>query len=65
MAVPNIECPKCRSIMFPVWYTEEEEIVENGYRYKTGRKRRAVSHLECPNCLTKECVDDSFDQPWR
>lgn len=24
MAVPNIECPKCGSIMIPIWFTEEE-----------------------------------------
>lgn len=66
MAVPNIECPKCGSIMIPIWFTEEEVKHANGYYpYKTGRKRRAVSHLECPYCFTKECVDDSFDQPWR
>ena len=65
MAVPNIECPKCGSIMIPIWFTDEEEKVTYGCRHKTGRKRRAVSHLECPDCFTKECVDDSFDQPWR
>lgn len=66
MAVLNIECPKCRNIMIPIWFIEEEEKYVNGYYpYKTGRKRRAVSHLECPNCFTKECVDDSFDEPWR
>lgn len=24
MAVPNIECPKCGSIMIPIWFTEKE-----------------------------------------
>lgn len=51
--------------MIPIWFTEEEEKVVCGCRYKTGRKRRAVSHLECPNCFTKECVDESFDEPWK
>lgn len=51
--------------MIPIWFTEEEEKVVCGCRYKTGRKRRAVSHLECPNCFTKKCVDESFDEPWK
>lgn len=51
--------------MLPVWFTEEEEIItHNGCRYKTGRKRIALSHLECPDCFTVECVDDSFDGQW-
>ena len=61
----NIKCPKCGSIMIPVWFIEEEEKVVCGRRYKTGRKRMAVSHLECHNCFTKECVDESFDKPWK
>lgn len=65
MEVPYIECSRCGARMLPVWFEEEEEKVENGYRYKTKRKRKALSHLECPLCYKKECVDDSFDQPWR
>lgn len=58
-------CPKCGGTMFPVTFTEEEtEITFSGTMYKTGRKRTAVSHFECPNCWTKECVDDSFCGPW-
>lgn len=64
--IPDIECPRCGASMKPVYFTEEEyEISSAGYRYKTGRVRRAVSHFECPHCLNKEAVDDSFDGPWR
>lgn len=63
MAVPNVECPKCKSIMIPIWFTEEEEKIINGCRYRTGRKRRALSHLECPCCFHKEAVDGSFNEP--
>lgn len=45
----------------PVWFIDEE--FKEGR--KTGRKRTACSHLECPKGLKKECVDDSFDQPWQ
>lgn len=58
-------CSKCSVPLEPVWFTEEEYEVVNGIMYKTGRKRRAVSHLECPCCLNREIVDDSFDGPWR
>ena len=58
-------CSKCGASLEPVWFTEEEYKVENGHMYKTGRKRSAVSHLECPYCLNIEAVDDSFDGPWR
>lgn len=30
----------------------------------TGRIRRAVGVLYCPNCMKKYCVDDTFDGPW-
>lgn len=59
-------CPECGGDLEPVHYIEEEyKITRNGYRYKTGRKRRAVSHLVCTLCLKNQCVDDSFDGPWR
>ena len=65
MRIPDIKCYKCGSKMLPVWFTEEEEAVtRDGCRYKTGRKRIALSHLECPDCFTVECVDDSFDGQW-
>ena len=43
---------------------EENEYYPNSVT-PTGRTRIAVSHLECPNCGTKECVDDTFDGPWK
>ena len=44
--------------------TEEETKVANGIMYKTGRVRRACSHLVCEDCLKNFCVDDTFDGPW-
>lgn len=58
-------CSKCNIPLDPVWFTETEYNVEYGIRHKTGRKRKAVDYLICPNCLSKVCVDDSFDRPWR
>lgn len=65
MKIPDIRCRQCGSKMLPIWFIEEEERKLNGDTYKTGRKRKAVSHLECPNCFMRETVDDSFDEPWR
>jgi hypothetical protein len=59
------ECSFCRSELYPIWFTEDEYEIINGIQYKTGRKRNACSHLECPDCGKKECVDDSFDGSWR
>lgn len=58
------ECCKCGTSLEPIWFIEEENKVEYGCMYKTGRKRRAVDYLICPYCLHKECVDDSFDGDW-
>lgn len=63
--IDNIVCTKCGCKMKPVYFIEEEYTCQNGCLFKTGRKRKAVSHLVCENCLTNECVDDSFDEPWR
>lgn len=58
-------CEKCGADMQPVWFTEEEyKVTNDGFRYRTGRERRAVSHLECPYCFAKACVDDTFDGAW-
>lgn len=35
----------CGGSLIPVWFTEEETKVANGTMYKTGRVRRACSHL--------------------
>lgn len=59
------EC-ECGAGFIPVWFIDEEYRYENsGIMYKTGRKRRACSHLECPNCFKRQCVDDSFDSDFK
>lgn len=59
-------CEVCDSELEPVWFLEEEyQTTRDGYMYRTGRVRHAVDYLECPFCLKKYCVDDSFDGPWR
>lgn len=57
-------CSRCETDLVPVWFTEEEINIIGGTMIKTGRERTACSHLECPSCFTKECVDDTFDTPW-
>lgn len=57
-------CDYCGGELYPVWFTEEETNIEHGSMYKTGRRRRAVSHLVCEQCLKNFVVDDSFDGPW-
>lgn len=63
MNIFEIDCPtcKCGEKMYPITFTDFE--LKNGY--KTGRKRKAVSHFECMRCGAKETVDDSFDDEWR
>jgi hypothetical protein len=59
-------CPFCCGVrMTPVWFNDEEYKLYQGRRYKTGRKRKALSHFECIICGNKEAVDDSFDGEWR
>lgn len=58
-------CDTCGGELVPIWFTEEEyKVTQDGYQYKTGRQRRAVSHFVCEGCLKNYCVDDSFDGPW-
>lgn len=57
-------CSRCGTHLVPIWFNEEETKVQDGRMWYTGRTRKACSHLECPNCFKKECVDDSFDRPW-
>lgn len=59
------KCEQCGIELEPVWFTEEETKVSNGIMIHTGRKRRACSHLVCPQCLKNYAVDDSFDGNWR
>lgn len=55
----------CGYHLEPVYFEEQEEkICKDGFRYKTGRYRKAVSHLVCENCGKNHCVDDTFDGPW-
>ena len=55
---------ECGGELYPIWFTEYEYKVVNGSRYNTGRKRSAVSHLVCEQCLKNHVVDDSFDGNW-
>lgn len=57
-------CDYCGGTLQPVYFNEEETVVEHGCMRKTGRYRRAVSHLVCEICLKDFIVDDSFDGPW-
>lgn len=54
----------CGGSLFPVWFTEEETVIDGGRMFKTGRERKACSHLTCTKCLSNEGVDDSFDSPY-
>ena len=58
------ECEACGGELKPVWFTDEEYEVVACIQCRTGRKRRACSHLVCNCCLRNYCVDDSFDGPW-
>lgn len=58
------ECERCGEELVPIYFKEEEEKTNYGWRYKTGRWRQAVSHLTCPCCFKNYCVDDTFDGPW-
>lgn len=61
----GIECYDCGTEMESIWFEEKEYRYVQGMQIPTGRKRMAVSYLECPNCFNTQCVDDSLDQPWR
>lgn len=65
MVLPDYgQCEQCGADLKPIWFTEEEYQIIGGISIKTGRKRRACSHLVCPDCLKNYCVDDSFDGPY-
>jgi hypothetical protein len=59
------ECEKCGAALEPEFFTEIEYNTSNGIMYPTGRKRRAVNVLYCPNCFIRVTVDDNFDGAWR
>lgn len=56
---------QCGEKLEAVWFTEEETNTSGGIMVKTGRTRKACSHLTCPRCLTNVIVDDSFDGPFQ
>lgn len=57
-------CPECGNMLQPVWFTEWETVVREGFLYKTGRWRIACSHLVCESCGKPQAVDDTFDREW-
>lgn len=57
-------CPYCGGKLHPVWFTDEETQVIHGSLIKTGRKRRAISHLVCEDCFRNQIIDDSYDGNW-
>lgn len=57
-------CDRCNSQLEPIWFTEYEYETYGGTRVKTGRKRKSVSHLICPNCMKNYIVGDSYDGSW-
>ena len=54
----ELKCPVCGEKMTPIMFLEEEWSPDGHYR--TGRVRRACSHLEGEYCGNKECVDGDF-----
>lgn len=58
------KCPKCGGTLQPVIFEEKETKIINGTMIYTGRKRNAVSHLSCENCMKNECIDETFDGVW-
>lgn len=58
-------CRTCGSELTAIWFTEEETKIIGCSPHKTGRTRKACSHLQCEYCGDKECVDDTFDSAWR
>lgn len=56
------QCNQCGGNIEAVRFIEPER---DRHNILTGRKRTAVSHLECDSCLKHFIVDDSMDGPWR
>lgn len=57
----TFQCDFCLQWVRPVYFMEPERDQHNTL---TGRKRRAVSHLECEGCGKKHVIDGTFDGPW-
>lgn len=58
------KCPHCGGRLIPIWFIDEETVVRYGHLVKTGRRRRAVSHLTCEVCMRNQVIDDSYDGDW-
>lgn len=63
MSRPFGEC-ECGYGLQPVYYEEAETKRYDWGEVKTGRYRKACSHLFCDYCGRQYCVDDTFDGPW-
>ena len=55
-------CPKCDAALEPIGFKDIE--FEPKSNIPTGRVKWAVNYLQCPYCLKKFTVDDSFDGEW-
>ena len=55
-------CPKCEVTLERIWFKDIE--FEPKSNIPTGRVKWAVNYLQCPCCLKKFTVDDSFDGEW-
>lgn len=55
------KCRHCGVSLEAVWFTEKQ--FSRGC--PTGKTRRNISYLICPNCLKKEAIDDSYATPWK
>lgn len=58
-----VSCPRCRTRMEPMWSVVQEMVYNSDYKtyIKSSRFIKTIDYLECPVCLIKEAVDDSFD----
>ena len=54
-------CDLCHTPLKAEWFYEKEH---DERMLHTGRVRKAVNCLVCPNCLKEYVCDDSFDGPW-
>lgn len=61
MKIPEMYCDECGIKLIPIIFIDYEY---DNNMIKTGRKRKAISHLTCPQCLKNYTVDDSFDENW-
>lgn len=58
-------CPACFKKMTPIFIEEEEIGITDGFPYKTGRYRKACSHLECKHCgYIAHTGIEALNGPW-